>query len=185
MTLGEYAAAQLIDDSEAPTIVIDSPAAGVYGHAGQVTIDFSVGDDLSGVWSTTAELDGAPIADGDVVELLTLSLGEHTLSVRAEDTAGNVAGEQVTFVVEATIESLRAAVEQLVDAGEVEPQAEQPLLAKLDAAAAAVARGDLEAARGVLGAFIAQIDALAGKKVSPQAAAILKLDAAAVQEGLE
>jgi hypothetical protein len=114
-----------------------------------------------------------------------LSLGEHRLFVRAEDTAGNVAQEQVMFTVEATIDALRAAVEQLVDAGEVAQETEQSLLAKVDAAAAAVARGNVEAAKGALRAFIAQINALEGKKVSPDAAAILVADAGAVREGLE
>jgi hypothetical protein len=185
MTLGEYAAAQLIDDSRAPSILITSPTAGIYGHAGQVEIDFSVSDDLSGVWSTIAELDGAPVSDGDLIELLALSLGEHRLLVRAEDTAGNVAEEEVRFTVEATIDALRAAVEQLADAGEVAPETEQPLLAKVDAAAAAMARGNTEAAKGALRAFIAQINALEGEKVSPEAAAILVADAGAIREGLE
>ncbi len=185
MTLGEYAAAQLIDDSQAPSIRIESPAAATYGHAGQLAIDFAVSDDLSGIWSTTAALDGAPVSDGDVIELLALSLGEHTLVVRAEDTAGNVAQEGVTFSVEATTDSLRAAVEQLVEAGEVGAKTEQPLLAKVDAAAAAIARGDLRAAKGALRAFILQINALESKKVSSGAAAVLVADAEAIRAGLD
>jgi hypothetical protein len=185
MTLGEYAAAQLIDDSQAPSIVVTSPEAAVYPHAGQVEIDFSVTDNLSGVWSTSAELDGAAVADGDLIELLALSLGEHTLVIRAEDTAGNVAEESVTFVVEATIASLRAAVEQFVAAGEIFPESEQPLLASVDAAAAASARDNKMAAKGALGAFINKIEALEGKKLSPTAAAVLASDATAIAEGLD
>jgi hypothetical protein len=185
MTLGEYAAAQLIDDSQPPSIVIASPTAGVYGHAGQVVVDFAVDDDLSGVWSTLAAIDGAAVEDGDVIELLALSLGQHRLVVRSEDAAGNVAEAEVIFVVEATIDSLRAAVQQLAQAGEIAPESEQPLLATVGAAEAAIARGDLRPARGALRAFTAQLNALEGKKLSPAAAALLATDAAAVEQGLE
>lgn len=184
MTLGDYAAAQLIDDTEPPSIVISSPVAATYAHAGQLEIDFSVSDALSGVWSTTAELDGVAVTDGQRVELLALSLGQHTLIVRAEDTAGNVAAEQVTFTVEATAYSLHDAIEQLVEAGEIAAQIERSLLAKVDAAAAAIAGGDLTAAAGILQALIAQVNALEGKKISPDAAAILRQDVAAILDGL-
>jgi len=184
MTMGEYAAAQLIDDSLPPSIVIHSPLATEYGHAGQLVVDFSVSDDLSGVWSAAAELDGVAVASGDSVELLTLSLGPHRLVVRAEDTAGNLAEAQLTFTVEATLASLRAAVVQLVAAGQVAPETEQPLLATLDAAAAALARGDLRAAQGALRAFTAQLKALAGKKLSPEVAALLLADAETILEAL-
>jgi hypothetical protein len=185
MTLGQYAATQLIDDTQPPSIVITSPGATTYGHAGRIVVDFTVSDALSGVWSTKAELDGAPISDGDVIELLNLSLGEHILSIRAEDTAGNLAEQSVTFEVEATIDSLRDAVKQLVAANEIASQTMRPLLAKLDAAAAALNRGNSRAVRGALGAFIAQLRALSGKKVTAEAATLLSIDAQAIFEGLE
>ena len=69
-------------------------------------IDYTVTDDLSGVYSVNATLDGIPVSQGYSVDLLTLSLGEHTFAILAEDTAGNVSQSSVTFTIEATLKAL-------------------------------------------------------------------------------
>jgi hypothetical protein len=91
MTLGQYAAANVIEDTRAPEVIINSPATSGYEHHQMLGIDLDVMDDPSGVYSVEAKLDGEPVSDGDVIDLLTLTLGQHTLTIRAEDTAGNVA----------------------------------------------------------------------------------------------
>ena len=103
MTLGDYAATRRIADTTAPTIVIGGPTAGAYGYDESLTVDVEIADDLSGVWSSEITLDGDPVADGQAVDLAEFSLGEHTLSVTAEDTAGNVATGEVTFTVVDTV----------------------------------------------------------------------------------
>lgn len=103
MTLGDYAASQLIEDTVAPTITVLSPEARAYGYDETLTIDVDVTDDLSGVFSTEITLDGAPVSDGDAIALASFTLGEHTLAVRAEDTAGNVTEQSVVFSVVDTI----------------------------------------------------------------------------------
>lgn len=103
MTLGDYAASQLIEDTVAPTIAVLSPEARAYGYDETLTIDVDVTDDLSGVFSTEITLDGAPVNDGDAIALANFTLGEHTLAVRAEDTAGNVSEQSVVFSVVDTI----------------------------------------------------------------------------------
>lgn len=185
MTLGQFAASRLIDDTQAPSIAINSPTNSSYGHAESLTIDFDVTDDLSGVYATEALLDGQPVRDGDSIDLLNLSLGEHVLTVRAEDTAGNTVEQQVTFTVEATIASLQGAVRALVVSGDIEEAGvATSLLQKLDAADAAIGRGNVNVARNVLDAFISEVEAQRDQRISNTAATLLITDAAAVKNGL-
>ncbi|HEX2073369.1 MAG TPA: FG-GAP-like repeat-containing protein [Geodermatophilus sp.] len=99
MTLGDYAAALQADDSVAPEIRIGTPADEAYGYHETLSVDVEVTDDLSGVFDTVITLDGRVVADGEAVDLSSLGLGEHTLRVTAEDTAGNIAEQEVTFTV--------------------------------------------------------------------------------------
>ena len=99
MTLGEYAAAKSIVDDVEPVITITSPTANEYTADLDVTVGFGATDALSGIFSVTAELDGASITDGSTVDLAALTTGSHTLTVEAEDMAGNTATSSVTFTV--------------------------------------------------------------------------------------
>ncbi len=182
MTLGDFAAAKLIDDTQGPTITINSPAAAEYGHDQTVTIDFDVSDDLSGVYAVQATLDGRPVTDGEVVNLLTMSLGPHTLAVQAEDTARNLTQASVTFRLVATSSSLRATIALLLASGQVDNQGvTRDLLSKVNAAEAAAARGDSKAAMNILDAFVNQVKAQAGKHISKPAASLLITDASYVR----
>lgn len=184
MTVGELAAAQLIDDTVAPEITVASPAAVRYGHHERLTVDFSASDDLSGVWSLTATLDGVPVSDGDVVDLLDLPLGTHTLVVRAEDTAGNASTASVVFELEATLATLRATVERFAAEGEISAGVDRSLLAEVDRAIAAARRGDDRGAVRALDAFVAEVEAQDGKHVGARAAAVLRSDAVVVRSSL-
>ena len=99
MTLGEYAAAKSITDDTPPTISITSPTDVEYTADLDLTVSFSAADALSGVYDVWADLDGTPIVDGATVDLATLSTGAHTLTVEAEDMAGNMTSSSVTFTV--------------------------------------------------------------------------------------
>jgi hypothetical protein len=185
MTLGQYAASLMITDEQAPEITINIPAAIEYEHHETLTLDFSATDDLSGVYAIEATLDGESVNSGDQINLLDLGLGEHVLSVRAEDTAGNASEQSVTFTVVATIDSLQASVQILLDAGEIDnPGIARSLLAKLDAAEAAAARGNLNAADNQLNAFIREVEAQRDKSISDIAAVLLLTDAAYVRDSL-
>ncbi|OGY97822.1 MAG: hypothetical protein A2855_03000 [Candidatus Liptonbacteria bacterium RIFCSPHIGHO2_01_FULL_57_28] len=59
-------------------VIIDSP----------ITIDFLSSDELSGMSTTTATLDGVEVQNGMIRTVATI--GEHVLSVRAVDNAGNL-----------------------------------------------------------------------------------------------
>lgn len=99
MTLGRYAAAQQMEDVTAPGITVVTPAATDYSHTDVFDVDVDVTDDMSGVHRVAIALDGQPVADGDRIDLSSLPLGAHTLTVEAEDTAGNFARASVAFDV--------------------------------------------------------------------------------------
>ena len=61
----------------------------------QVVMDFTVTDDLSGVEVIEADLDGTPVSTGDSV--LVSEIGEHTLTVKAVDGAGNPRTTEFSF----------------------------------------------------------------------------------------
>lgn len=185
MTLGDYAAAKQIDDNAPPSIDIAAPTSGDYLHHEKLTLDFSVSDDLSGVHSITAEFDGRAVEDGDEIDLLDLSLGDHTLSIRAEDTAGNVSEKQVTFAVIATFASLKATVQRFLAAGEISNHGiATSLTKKVEAAERAQADGRSDDARAVLASLADEVRAQRGKKISESAAAVLIADAQWVSERL-
>ncbi|MCK6212250.1 VCBS repeat-containing protein [Georgenia sp. EYE_87] len=99
MTLGDYAAALQAEDHVAPAIAVATPEGAEYSYTGTFTVDVEVSDDLSGVHHVEITLDGEAVADGANVDLAALALGEHVLSVTAEDVAGNRSTSEVTFTV--------------------------------------------------------------------------------------
>jgi hypothetical protein len=185
MTMGDFAAANLISDFDPPVITIITPTEMSYGHHVMLTIDFSVTDSISGVYSSMATLDGTPVSDGNLINLLTLSLGEHTFIVQAEDTAGNVSQETVKFQVVATFESLAGAVNAMVLDGSITKLGvANGLLVKVSAAESAAGRGRTNAAKNVLKAFIQLVNAQRGKSIEETAANLLITDALFVIDNL-
>jgi hypothetical protein len=96
-------------DKTSPEVAIISPQPdGHYLSSGSITIDFEATDVPSGIYwpSFTAEMDGQPVTDGQVFDDLTQMAGFHTLTVTAEDFAGNATTKSVTFSVkiDATVE---------------------------------------------------------------------------------
>lgn len=185
MTLGQFAAANLIEDITPPAILISVPEATDYEHHKIFTIDFDVTDDLSGVYSVESTLDGTPVSDGESIDLLQLALGEHTLTVIAEDTAGNQSQESVVFQVIATFNSLQETIDRLLEEGEFDRiGVARSFSAKIRAAQAAAEDGSFEAARGLLDAVIHEAEAQRGVHLSEAAADLLIADATAVRDSL-
>ena len=119
-----------------------------------------------------------PVVDGQVIDLLTLTLGEHTFTVTAVDMAWNEATKSVTFTVRATATSLKALVNELYASGDITRAGiRTSLLAKLSSAQKLIMVGRDSAAINKLSAFIAQVRAQSGKTISPAAAALLIADA--------
>jgi 2',3'-cyclic-nucleotide 2'-phosphodiesterase/3'-nucleotidase len=172
---------QFVTDTEAPSITIMSPEAKTYLHSGTLTIDFEATDAGTGIRSAEADIDGMAVVDGQVIDLLTLSLGNHTLTVTATDDAWNTAVATVTFTVEATISSLRALVDGFHASGDISKAGTAKSLAsKVDAAQKLIDAGKTRAAINQLKAFISEVKAQTGKSITPEAAAVLVAEARAV-----
>ncbi len=125
---------QFVKDVDGPVITITSPEAKAYLHSADLTIDFAV-TDATGVASVAAALDGTPVSDGQVIDLLGLALGNHTFTVHAVDLAGNASDASVTFSVKATVASLKALVTEFYASGDISKAGvKSSLMAKLDAA---------------------------------------------------
>ena len=173
-----------IDPASLIHVAIVQPTTTEYAHSATLTPDYSATDDGGpGMAQVVASIDGSttlagqPIASGQPVPLLALDLGSHTFKVVATDVWGNSQSREVMFSIVVTAASIGVDVSQLVASGQIDAQQENPLLAKLDAAAAARARGDCNAAANIYGAFIHEVGAQSGKKIDASAAAILTADA--------
>jgi len=150
-----------------------------YLHSETITLDFSAVDTESGVASISATLNGETVDSGDIIELFTLSLGTHTLTVTAVDNAGNSATETVDFNIIATVGSLQDLVTIFFESGYFHSPKGMytSFMKKLYAAEAYIDAGKIREAKGVLGAFINHAKAQSGKHLDEYAANILIADA--------
>ncbi|MBC7219013.1 MAG: hypothetical protein H5T49_02600 [Hadesarchaea archaeon] len=85
-------------DFTAPVVTINSPEQRDYLAQGSLTLDFSAIDELSGVLSLNAQLDGTEVVSGQEVELFGFG-GRHSLIVSAVDLAGNLGSKIINFRV--------------------------------------------------------------------------------------
>jgi hypothetical protein len=161
-------------DQTDPGVIITSPTAMVYENTDSFTIAWSVTDALSGVASESGTLDGAPVSNGQLVNLLIVAAGPHTVAVNGVDVADNAASASVTFLVHTDLDGLLASLDYMCSLGWIARGQCQSLRAKLMAAKAAVERGHVNTAENVLDAFINELDAQVGKHVTQQAFDILK-----------
>jgi hypothetical protein len=177
-------------DNTAPVITINQPTASQYPHNAMLTLDYSVSDgNGSGVASFTAKMDGAlTLPDGHVLQspppplpinLLTeMTLRSHTFSVTATDNLGNTGSNSVTFSIVVTPDSIKGDVNQFLAMGAIRNHGlANSLLAKLNSAAKARARGNCNGAANIYRTFVSELQAQSGKGVSTQAAAIMIADA--------
>ena len=108
--MGYYTSA----DTSLPIIRIESPRAIPYSRSQTLRVEFDASDRITGIKEVTATLDGAPVANRQKIDLYTLALGDHTVTVNAVDYAGNVATKSVTFKVVVTIQSLKSSVDKFL-----------------------------------------------------------------------
>lgn len=83
-------------DKTSPAISIISPEPKDYIQTEIVFLNIASTDVPSGIASTTVTIDGTTIVD-DKIDLRTLTLGPHTLTIEAVDIAGNKATRSITF----------------------------------------------------------------------------------------
>lgn len=99
-------------DKLPPQILITSPEAKDYLSTEKITINFAAQDNISGIATATANIDGVPVTNGQEINLKTLSLGPHTFIASSLDQAGNRAEKSVIFnVVPVPFSSFSAKVE--------------------------------------------------------------------------
>jgi 2',3'-cyclic-nucleotide 2'-phosphodiesterase (5'-nucleotidase family) len=178
----------LFGDTVAPVITINVPAGQSYLHSALLTLDFSAVDGAdgttpsfappSGVKSIVATLDGTPVTNGQVIDLHTLALGDHTLTVVAADYYGNATTQSVTFSVTTSIQSLISSIKRLLAEGKIDNAGiANSLTMKLENAKNSLAKGQMGAAANQLNAFINEVQAQSGKHIAADAAALLIADA--------
>jgi diketogulonate reductase-like aldo/keto reductase len=160
-------------------ITITSPQAKTYLHPDFLTLAFSAVDvGPAGIKKMWADLDGTPVTNGQVIDLYTLALGNHTLTVYAMDKAYNQATQSVTFGVEATIQSLTSSVSRFLAEGKIDNTGiANSLTKKLQNAQKSLDKGQLKTAVNQLNAFINEVQAQSGKHIAADAAALLIEDA--------
>ena len=171
---------QFIYDVDPPVITITSPLDGnEYLNSDSLVLDFSATDAPAGVKSISAALDGVAVVSGQVIDLWRFVAGsQHTLLVEAEDKAGNSTSASATFQVTATAASTQDTVNQLLQEGEIQNAGiANSLLKKLENIQSMINKGQVSAAIQALKAFIKEVTAQAGKKISAEAAALLIADA--------
>ncbi|NTW13300.1 MAG: hypothetical protein HGA30_08325, partial [Anaerolineales bacterium] len=154
---------------------INVPTASTYLHTDLLTLDFTATDDIAGVGKIEATLDGMVVTNGQVIDLLTLSLGSHTLTVTATDKAGNVSTQSVEFNVTATIESLMTALDRFYQDGSIKNKGVYISLKHLLEAAARSTKPEYTSS--VLNSFIHLVKIHSGRLVKAEAANLLIADA--------
>ncbi len=161
-----------------PFISITSPQAKDYLHTATFNVTWRVTDSGSGIASQSGTLDIVPVTNGQTIDLFFLSLGPHTVTVRATDLSGNSSTASVTFNVVSNIDSLIAEKERVCSLGWIkDPNVCKSLDAKLREAKDAIQRGQINTAKSKLNDFISELNAQLGKAVNQQAYDLLKADA--------
>jgi hypothetical protein len=122
-----------------------------------------------------ALLDGTAVTNGQVIDLYTLALGKHTLTVNAVDNAGNASTQSVEFNITATIDSLKTAVDRFYKDGSIDNRGVYYSLMHQLKAAAASKKPEYTSA--ILQAFIHYVEAQSGKHITTQSATLLIADA--------
>jgi hypothetical protein len=171
-------------DKTAPLVTSYEPVSQIYLRSQTLTLNYGATDDESGVKALSATLDGqATLLGHDVVNGLSINLltdllpGAHTLTVTAVDNAGNTASVPVTFSIIVTAQSIIDDVTYFFSHGAITQDEATSLFKKLKAAAAYRAAGDCKDASGAYQAFIRELVAQSGKKVTPTAATAMTIDA--------
>jgi len=165
-------------DETPPAINISSPTAKDYLHSENITIQFTVEDNVSGIVFQSAKLNEVKVANGEIIDLLTLNLGSHVFKVTTTDNAGNSSDQTVAFSIIATSDSTSAAIDSFLQSGTIDSAGiANSLAVKLNAAQKKINQGNIKAAEKNLQAFINHVEAQSGKHITVEAADILIADA--------
>jgi 2',3'-cyclic-nucleotide 2'-phosphodiesterase (5'-nucleotidase family) len=164
-----------IYDLSAPAITIVAPTATSYLHPDSLPLDFIAEDvGLAGLKDVWADLDGEPVINGQVIDLLSLSLGSHTLTVNAVDKAGNASSQSVEFSLTATIGSLMTTLDRFHQDGSIKNKGVYTSLMHILQAAAQSRKPEITSA--ALNYFVKLVKIHSGRHIKVGAANILITD---------
>jgi hypothetical protein len=172
-------------DLTRPVLAIASPASGSYANTDTFSVVWAANDALSGIATQTATLNGTPVVNGQVIDVLLLAGGVHDVTVKVTDKAGNVTSSSVSFAVAVTIDGLLAALQHVCALNWVSSQGVcTSLEASVKTAQVLISKGSIKPAKTQLDAFVLELDAQNGKFVNQPAYDLLKTDALYVKSHL-
>lgn len=172
-------------DKTLPVVEISAPEPRTYANSDPLTIAWTASDNLSGIATEGATLDGRTVANHEAVQLLLLGAGQHEVAAHAVDRADNTGVAEVTFALEVDIHGLIAATRLVCELGWIGSSGIcTSLLAKLRVVREQIGNGALGPAGNLLGAFVAELEAQSGRSVSIAAYDLLRCDAIFVREHL-
>ncbi|GAA3622682.1 lectin [Kineosporia mesophila] len=120
-------------DSTPPEVTVTGVETGSsVGDSKTLTPVWKATDD-GGIDTVTGTLDGAAVTSGGAIELWTLPLGKHTLSVKATDQAGNTATKTVEFTTVTSFADVKALITAFRKDGKVTKAGAVLLQAELEA----------------------------------------------------
>jgi hypothetical protein len=159
-------------DTTGPTIV-DPYMNGLLYDVGQtITLSFAVSDPDNVGWISSS-LDGSTVASKLISSQIVVSIsvdglaaGNHVLIVTAKDGLGNQSSVTVQFTVRATAQGLVNAFNDGISQGKITGN-QTNTMNKLQAAVAAMQRGDRAGAKTALQTFINQVQSNLGKGIDP------------------
>jgi hypothetical protein len=174
-------------DRTPPLIVFAIPEARSYAHAATLRLDWRSEDTLSGGGADgEGVLDGVRVANGDVVDLLSLPLGIHRLEVAAADAAGNSAGGSVTFQAAAELGGLSEATDRACLLGWIATSCTcGSLRTAVERARSQIAGGATEEAAQALMTYVAELADAHDAEVLEQTYQALRAEALALIEQWE
>jgi hypothetical protein len=161
-------------------IDLTPPAITYSGNAGTYTVDQQVNISCSSADPNLADRTPGSGVLSDTCKPITgsassFALGMNTFSASATDVAGNVGTASTSFTVRVTYDSLCSLIGQfLAKNGVTDTGLGTSLCAKLTAAQAAAARGDLTTKSNILAAFVNEVQAQTGKAFAIDQAAALQ-----------
>jgi predicted extracellular nuclease len=105
-------------DKTAPVITSNIKNMDTVGRVGTMTIINTAVDNISGLAALVTKLDSETIDNTSNIDLETLSIGTHHMTITAADKAGNSSYQEIDFMVDTTIDSLENLLVKLYEEGQ-------------------------------------------------------------------
>ncbi len=117
-------------DTIPPEIKVISPEAKDYLRSEVLSINFSVVDKDSGVFSQEARFDDTIVKSGDSIDLFFQKLGAHSFKASATDFVGNATSTVISFRIIATTDSTISDIERSFSLGWIKSKKQKEELVK-------------------------------------------------------